>query len=68
MDSVVILVAGLAGVAGILASLAILRRWRPRNESPFGVSTEGEKRCPNCGMGNQWTVSRCVSCGTDLAG
>jgi len=63
-----ILAAGLAGIAGIFALLAMLRRDRVTKESPFGVSTEGEKRCPKCGMGNQWTVRTCVSCGADLPG
>jgi hypothetical protein len=68
MDQLIILAAGLAGVAGILASLALVRRGRVPKESPVAVSTEGEKRCPNCGMGNQWTVSTCVSCGGELLG
>ena len=68
MDQLIILAAGLAGVAGILASLALVRRTRVPKESPYAVSTEGEKRCPKCGMGNQWTDSRCVSCGADLPG
>jgi hypothetical protein len=68
MDQLIIVAAGLAGVAGILASLAIVRRFRTPKESPFAVSTEGEKRCPSCGMGNQWTDARCVSCGADLPG
>ena len=62
----------LAAALGILATLAILRRERRATalppESPFGASTEGEKRCPKCGMGNLWTDDRCISCGTKLAG
>ena len=68
MDQLIILAAGLAGVAGIFASLAILRRYRVPKESPFAASTEGEKRCPNCGMGNLVADGRCVSCGADLPG
>jgi hypothetical protein len=63
-----------AATLGILATLVILRRQRreaeatnPQN-SPFAVSTEGEKRCPHCGMGNLWTDARCVSCGRPLPG
>jgi hypothetical protein len=48
--------------------LAILRRYRVPKESPFAVSTEGEKRCPSCGMGNLVSDGRCVSCGADLPG
>ena len=29
-------------------------------ESPFAVSTEGMKTCPNCGMGNLWTDRTCM--------
>jgi hypothetical protein len=59
-----------AGV-GMLSTLAIL--WRQRREeglqsieSPFAASTEGEKRCQRCGMGNLWTDATCVSCGGRL--
>ena len=61
-------VLALAAVAAIFALLSILRRIRMPAESPFAASTEGEKRCPNCGMGNQWTDATCISCGTDLPG
>jgi len=68
MDAVLVFALGAAALAGILASFSILRR-RPRPpESPFAASTEGEKRCPKCGMGNQWTDARCVSCGANLPG
>jgi hypothetical protein len=64
---------GAAGI-GILATLVILRRQRRDTQamtpqrSQFAVSTEGEKRCPHCGMGNMWTDARCVSCGKPLPG
>ncbi len=62
----------LSATLGIVALIAILRRQRrdrtPPPESPFGVSTEGEKICASCGMGNLWTSARCVSCGGRLAG
>jgi hypothetical protein len=38
----------------------------PDVESPFAVSTEGMKVCPNCGMGNLWTERRCSACGLGL--
>ena len=61
-----------AAAIGILATIAILRRQRhalePPRESPFAASTEGEKRCPKCGMGNLWTQDRCITCGTKLPG
>ena len=37
-------------------------------ESPFAVSTEGDKICPNCGMGNLWPERRCSACGRPLKG
>ena len=66
MDGLLVFAMGSAAIAGILASLSILRRDRVEPESPFAVSTEGEKRCPKCGMGNLWTDDRCVSCGAHL--
>ena len=38
------------------------------SESPFAVSTEGDKICPKCGMGNLWTERRCSACGNALKG
>jgi hypothetical protein len=68
MDQYLTLIVGVAGIAGLLASLSIVRRWRRPKESPFAASTEGEKRCPNCGLGNQWTDRTCAACGADLPG
>ena len=59
----------LSAALGVVATLAILRRERRAlqpHESPFAASTEGEKRCPKCGMGNLWTDDRCISCGAKL--
>ncbi len=60
-----------AAVIGILAVLVILRAQRlssaPPTERPFASSTEGETRCPACGMGNLSTDSSCVACGARLA-
>ena len=73
MDQTLALLAmTLAAAVGILGTLGILRKQRtsaagPR-ESPFAASTEGEKRCPKCGMGNLWTDNRCISCGAKLPG
>jgi hypothetical protein len=62
----------LVACVGIVATLAILRRQRralePPIESPFATSTEGEKLCPHCGMGNLSTGDRCISCGATLPG
>jgi hypothetical protein len=61
-----------AGV-GIVAMMIILRRQRrdreaDARESPYAVSSEGQKRCPNCGAYNSWTDRNCVSCGRKLPG
>ncbi|HEY3163047.1 MAG TPA: hypothetical protein VGJ71_01740 [Candidatus Limnocylindrales bacterium] len=58
---------------GILSLLVILRRQRrdredTTRESPYATSTEGQKRCPNCGSYNAWTDRNCVSCGRRLPG
>ena len=68
IDGLLVFALGSAAVAGILASLSILRRDQVQAESPFAASTEGEKRCAKCGMGNLWTDARCVSCGAALKG
>ena len=71
MDDTLLLGLIVAAGVGIIATLLMLRRQRieaaPR-ENPFAVSTEGEKRCPNCGMGNLWTDRNCISCGKRLPG
>jgi hypothetical protein len=62
----------LVAALGIVATLGVLRKGRratqPPQESPFAASTEGEKRCPKCGMGSLWTDDRCISCGSALPG
>jgi hypothetical protein len=73
MDQTLALLAmTLAAGIGIIATLGILLKGRtahagPR-ESPFAASTEGEKRCPKCGMGNLWMQTTCISCGAKLPG
>lgn len=63
-----------AAVVVLVLAVALIRR-RQRlerelatRENPFAVSTEGEKRCPNCGMGNLWTDRNCISCKARLPG
>jgi hypothetical protein len=68
-----LLLLGGAIVVLIVAVLLIQRRRRmdresQTRESPFATSTEGEKRCPNCGMFNLWTARDCVSCHRRLPG
>ena len=62
-----------AATIGIVSALVMLRRQRrdreeATRESPYATSTEGEKRCPSCGMFNQWTDRNCISCGKRLPG
>jgi hypothetical protein len=64
----------IAAIAILAVSVALIRR-RQRmdrefraHESPFAVSTEGAKRCPNCGMYNLWTDRNCISCKRRLPG
>lgn len=62
-----------AAALGVVATLLILRRQRSEQadatrENPFAVSTEGMKRCPNCGFGNLVTDATCISCGKRLPG
>jgi hypothetical protein len=71
MTELLLLIA--AATVGIVATLVMVRRQRQdreaaTQESPFGTSTEGEKRCPSCGMYNQWTDRNCISCGKRLPG
>jgi len=61
-------------VATLAIAIAVIRdrqrrdRQEARQESPYATSTEGEKRCPKCGMGNMWTDRNCISCGSLLPG
>jgi hypothetical protein len=62
-----------AAAVGLFALLLMIGRQRrdrsaASRESPYATSTEGEKRCPKCGMGNLWTASRCIACKTPLRG
>ncbi len=61
-----------AAAVGVVAMVFVLRRQRHERESlqetRFAASTEGEKRCPWCGMPNLWTARDCVSCHRKLPG
>jgi hypothetical protein len=74
VDSTTQLLLLLAAVGVLALAIATIRR-RQRlareaatRESPFGASTEGEKLCPSCGMGNLWTARDCISCKARLPG
>ena len=72
MDREVGIVLVLIAAIGMLSTLFIVRRERIASmgpaESPFAVSTEGEKRCLKCGLGNLVTSATCAGCGTRLPG
>jgi len=61
-----------AAVVSLFAALAVLMKEHriaaAAVATQFGVSTEGEKRCPSCGMGNLWMDRNCISCGKRLPG
>ena len=62
-----------AAIIGLVAVLTIVRRERHEvedatRESPFAASSEGMKRCPNCGTGNLVTDTTCSNCGKHLPG
>jgi hypothetical protein len=68
-----LLALAIAVIVVIVAIVLIMNRQRRDRreaaaESPFATSTEGDKRCPKCGMGNLWTDRTCISCGTRLKG
>ena len=73
MDNTTELALVIAAGIGLVALLIIVARQRREDrdehrESPFGVSTEGMKRCPKCGTANLWMDATCVSCGSKLRG
>ena len=62
-----------AALVGLLAMLVIIRRQRRERaaetrENRYATSSEGQKRCPNCGAYNSWIDRNCVSCGRKLPG
>ena len=73
MDQTLLIVTVAAAVVGMVAVILILRRSRREvsdvdRASRFAASSEGEKRCPSCGMGNLWTEDRCIACKAKLPG
>ena len=70
MDPTTTLALEIAGLVALVAFVVILIRGRSKStkENPFAASTEGEKRCAQCGMGNMWTDRTCIACGADLQG
>ena len=66
----ILIVAAFVAIGAML--LIVVRQRRDREastrESPYATSSEGQKRCPNCGAYNSWTDRNCVSCGRKLPG
>src|SRR4030095_4629841 len=61
-----------AAAAGVFAVGFILRRGSRSTATdppdlPFAASTEGMRRCPNCGVGNLVTDFTCSNCGKRLS-
>jgi hypothetical protein len=70
-NELLLLLAAIAIGSGSL--YLILRRQRRDRaarspDSQYATSTEGEKRCPYCGMFNLWTDRNCISCKRRLPG
>lgn len=64
-----LLAVALFGIMAIVVKAGDQREGRQAAMNvPFMVSNEGQRRCPNCGMGNSWTLRDCISCGTPLGG
>ncbi len=72
-QSTQLLILVVAALIGLIAILVMVRRQRGdraalTRENPYATSSEGQKRCPNCGAYNSWTDRNCVSCGRKLPG
>jgi hypothetical protein len=73
MDQTLVYGMLVALVVVVVAIVLIIVRQRGEappepGESTYATSTEGMKRCPNCGMGNLVTDVTCSSCGKRLPG
>lgn len=73
MDQTLVYAIPAALVVVVVALILIIIRQRGEappepTETSLGVSSEGMKRCPHCGMGNLVTDITCSNCGKRLAG
>jgi hypothetical protein len=72
-QTTLLLILVLAALVGLVAMVLITRRQRrdhdaETRENRYATSSEGQKRCPNCGAYNAWTDRNCVSCHRKLPG
>ena len=72
-QTTLLLILVVAAFIGLVAMALITRRQRgdreaETRETPYATSSEGQKRCPNCGAYNAWTDRNCVSCHRKLPG
>jgi hypothetical protein len=73
MDQMLVYGILVALVVVVVATVLIILRQRREappepGETMYATSTEGMKRCPNCGMGNLVTDVSCSNCGKRLPG
>jgi hypothetical protein len=61
-----------AALVALFAALFVMmkehRQAAAAGAPDLAVSTEGQKLCPECGMGNLWMDRNCISCGKRLPG
>jgi hypothetical protein len=61
-----------AATVALIAAVAVLmkehRQAAAAGTVDLAVPTEGQKVCPQCGMGNLWMDRSCISCGKRLPG
>ena len=69
MQVFLLLIAALVAVfAALFVMLKEHRQAVAAGAVDLAVPTEGQKLCPQCGMGNLWIDRNCISCGKRLPG
>ena len=61
-----------AATVALFAAVAVLmkehRQAAAAGPVDLAASTEGQRVCPHCGMGNLWMDRNCIRCGKRLPG
>jgi hypothetical protein len=61
-----------AATVALFAAIAVLMKEHraavAAGAPDLAVSSEGQRICPQCGMGNLWMDRNCISCGKRLPG